>query len=102
MRRWIAAPLLALFAFGAHAQIAYRCGNAYSQEPCAQARAVDIGDSRTEAQRADAQRVAALDRQMAGEMARERAARDATLKSTAAKPAKAKRPRVSKIKWFRP
>jgi len=105
MNKWLAAAMLCLTAVGAPAQIAYRCGNTYSQEPCPQARVVDVGDARTDAQRAEGLRVAALDRQMADTMGRERLARDAAAKggnSKAAKSTKAKRPRVSKIKWFRP
>ncbi len=96
------ALLLGLFGLCAHAQIVYRCANAYSQEPCPQARAVDVSDQRTDAQRADGLRVPAVDRQLADEMSRERLARESAAKPAHAKATKAKRPRVSKIKWFRP
>ena len=102
MRRSAAALLLGLFGVCAHAQVVYRCANAYSQEPCPQARAVDVSDQRTDAQRADGLRVAAIDRQLGDEMSRERLARESPAKPAHAKPTKAKRPRVSKIKWFRP
>ena len=94
--------MLSTLGLTAHAQVAYRCGNAYSQDPCPQARAVDVSDQRTDAQRADALRVAAVDRQWGDEMSRERLARESSAKPAHAKPTKAKRPRVSKIKWFRP
>ena len=102
MRRSAAALLLGLFGVCAHAQIVYRCANAYSQEPCPQARAVDVSDQRTAAQHAEGLRVAAVDRQLGDEMSRERHARESAVKPPHAKATKAKRPRVSKIKWFRP
>ena len=102
MKRSAAALLLGLFGVCAHAQIVYRCANAYAQEPCPQARAVDVSDQRTDAQRAEGLRVAAVDRQLADEMRRERLARESAAKPLHAKTTKVKRPRVSKIKWFRP
>ena len=51
----------------------YRCGNEYSMAPCAQGKAVDTQSSaRSEAQRAEAVRVAASERQLADDMARDR------------------------------
>ena len=38
----------------ASAQEVYRCGNAYSQKPCPEAVVVDVQDSRTAAQKAEA------------------------------------------------
>ncbi|MDE2297251.1 MAG: hypothetical protein KGK18_03715, partial [Burkholderiales bacterium] len=65
---------------GAQAQLVYRCGNAYSQTPCAQGHVVDATDPRTEAQRAEARSVAADDRRRAAEMRRDRLADQAALK----------------------
>jgi hypothetical protein len=51
----------------------YRCGNEYSLTPCAQGKAVETQSSaRSEAQRAEAVRVAASERQLADDMARDR------------------------------
>lgn len=48
---WIAASL----ACGtACAQNVYRCGNSYSQTPCADSRPIDVRDPRSAAQKADA------------------------------------------------
>lgn len=56
------------------AQTVYRCGSAYSDSPCPQATLVDASDARTAAQRADAQRAAADDKQLGSRMERERLA----------------------------
>ncbi len=40
---------------GAMAQNVYRCGNTYSQKPCAEGVQVDVQDSRTPAQKAESQ-----------------------------------------------
>jgi hypothetical protein len=76
-----AVALMFCFAAGAvQAQEVYRCGNVYSQTPCAQGRLVDTDDSRSEAQRAEAARVAASERRLATEMRRDRLAEEAALK----------------------
>ena len=96
--------MLCLAAAGANAQVAYRCGNAYSQEPCPLARLVELSDPRSASQRADAILLAANDKQLGDDMARERLAHEAAQKRAAkpihAKPAK--KARATKIKWFRP
>ena len=57
----------------AGAETIYRCGNEYSLAPCAQGKAVETQSSaRSEAQRAEAVRVAASERQLAEDMARDR------------------------------
>lgn len=48
---WIAASLASGMA---SAQNVYRCGNSYSQTPCADGRPVDVHDPRSAAQKADA------------------------------------------------
>ena len=96
--------ILTLSTMGASAQTVYRCANTYSQEPCPQARLVDVSDARTDEQRADGRQVAATDKRLSEDMGRERLARDAAQsknsKPTRAKPAK--RVRATPIKWFRP
>ena len=64
----------------AQAQEVYRCGSAYSHTPCPQGRLVEADDARSEAQRAEAARVAAGDRRLATEMRRDRLAEEAGLK----------------------
>jgi hypothetical protein len=96
--------LLCLCTLTASAQQAYRCGNAYSDSPCPQARVVDVSDVRSDSQRTDARLLAANDKRLGDEMARERMARDAAEKRAAKpnRPKAVKRPRATKIKWFRP
>ena len=85
------AALALLMAASAHAQPIYRCGDAYSQAPCPQARLVDVADTRSAAQLADAKGRAANDRQQAVAMASQReAARNAAIKSERKSSAKAK------------
>ena len=96
--------MLCLATAGANAQAVYRCGSTYSQEPCPQARRVEVSDPRSASQRADALLLAAHDKQLGNEMARERLAREAA-QNRAAKPSHAKpakKARATKIKWFRP
>ena len=52
----------------AAAQTVYRCGNSYSQTPCADARVVKTDDPRTEAQRTSAQQALVQDKALAREM----------------------------------
>ena len=66
----VAAPA----AFG---QGVYRCGNSYSQLACAQGRLVEVDDSRSAAQQAEARRVAAEERSLAAQMQRDRLAAEA-------------------------
>jgi hypothetical protein len=84
--RAIAAAMLLGVAGGAAAQSAvYRCGNEYSRTPCSQGKLVDTDNSaRTAAQRAEAKRVAAAERQLAEDMARDRRRAEAAVKPAAA------------------
>ena len=76
-----AVVLMFCFAVGAaQAQEVYRCGSTYSQTPCPQGRLVEADDARSEAQRAEAARVAATERRLANEMRRDRLAEEAALK----------------------
>jgi hypothetical protein len=85
MKRWIVALGLAAATLGAQAvQPVYRCGSTYSQVPCPEGRMVEATDPRSAAQRAEARRVAALERQQATQMERERRAQEAAQKPAGA------------------
>ena len=82
---------VATLAAAASAETVYRCGNSYSNAPCAGAAAVEVDDSRDATQRAEARAVAMRERQLAAELVRdrhgrERAARPATAASLSAAP----------------
>ena len=67
----LALTALALLLTGSGAgaqQTVYRCGNSYSQSPCAHGVAVQTDDPRTEAQRAAAREGLAHDKALAKEM----------------------------------
>ena len=85
LRTTIGALLLAVAA-GASAQSAvYRCGNEYTRMPCSQGTLVDTQNSaRTAAQRAEAARVAAAERRLADDMARDRRRAEAAIKPASA------------------
>jgi len=68
------ALVVMLSALSANAQSVYRCGNEYSQAPCPLARVVEASDERSEAQRAEARRIAADERLQGAQMERERLA----------------------------
>ena len=71
--------LLALLAPPADAAGIYRCGpdgRTYSQTPCADGRLIDAADPRSDAERAEAKRVAARERNTAADLERERRARE--------------------------
>ena len=70
----LALALLLAAAGSAFAQSAvYRCGNEYTRSPCSQGAVIDTQNSaRTAAQRAEALRVAAAERQLADDMERDR------------------------------
>ncbi|HKW82496.1 MAG TPA: hypothetical protein VJN68_01980 [Burkholderiaceae bacterium] len=85
MNRWIAALALITTAVAAQAvQPVYRCGSSYSQVPCPQGRVVDATDPRSAAQRAEARRIAALERRQATQMERERREQEAAQKPAGA------------------
>jgi hypothetical protein len=78
-----AAALLcaALLCAPVFAQQVYRCGadgREYSQTPCAQASTMDVSDTRTAAQREQAQANAARDMKLASQLEQERRAREAS------------------------
>ena len=70
----LAASVLTLLftVIGAQAQTVFRCGSVYSQTPCPQGKVVEVTDSRSAAQRAEAKRVAADERKLAADMRRDR------------------------------
>ncbi len=73
MKTWIAlAFLIAAVSPHASAGSVYRCGNVYSQSPCAAAQTVEVGDARSTAQQTEARRVADDERRLANDMRRER------------------------------
>ena len=84
--RAVFALLLLAAAGGAAAQGAiYRCGNEYSRTPCSQGTVVDTESSvRTAAQRAEAVQVAAAEKQLAADMARDRRRAEASIKPAVA------------------
>jgi hypothetical protein len=78
--------LLAAVASAQAAAPIYRCGadgTEYSQKPCPGGRLIDAADPRSDAQRAEAGRVAARERKLANDLERERRAQEAT-RTTAA------------------
>ncbi|MES2227153.1 MAG: hypothetical protein V4540_05235 [Pseudomonadota bacterium] len=80
-----AALLLCLMTSLASAQSIYRCGNSYSESPCAEGgRVVDATDTRSPAQLAEARRVAADERRFAAELRRDRLADEKALKPSGA------------------
>ena len=79
--KFAAVALMFCFAVGsAQAEEVFRCGNVYSHTPCPQGRLVEAADTRSEAQRAEAARVAASERRLAAEMRRDRLAEEAAFK----------------------
>jgi hypothetical protein len=74
----------------------YRCGpdgRSYSDQPCPQGRAVEVGDERSAEQRADAERIAQRERALAEAMRRERLALEAARAPVAAAKAGRSKPR---------
>jgi len=71
---------LAVLPRSAEAATVYRCGpagNVYSDRPCADGRVLRASDERTDAERLDGQRIAALEQRQAAELQRERLRREA-------------------------
>ena len=62
------------------AQTVYRCGNAYGPMACPEGRAIDADDARTNAQRAEALRLAADERRRGDDMERARLRREAAIR----------------------
>jgi len=69
----------------AWSQTVYKCGNAYSQQPCPGATVVDASDARTPAQRAHAEAATTSTDAMAVKLEKERLARDKVVASKSPK-----------------
>jgi len=68
----ICAAFLGLSCWAASSQTIYRCGNSYSDAPCAGASALSIDDSRSPAQKAQTDAATVQARTLAQQMERER------------------------------
>ena len=77
MKRLAIALIVAGAACGAQAQAIYRCGQTYSQVPCPDGKIIDSSDPRSGAQRAEAKRAVAKEKQLAAKLERERRAKEA-------------------------
>jgi hypothetical protein len=75
---FIAAALAATLAYG---QNVYKCGNTYSQTPCADGKTVDVSDSRTPAQKAEADAATRRGAKAADAMERSRLREEAQLRA---------------------
>ena len=73
---WALAVACSMLAGPLAAQTVYRCGNSYSQAPCPDGEAVDVGDMRTPAQRAQAEAAARQTAATAQRMQNERLAQE--------------------------
>ena len=89
MKHLVAASILVLCATAVSAAptAIYRCGpdgREYSQVPCADGKLIDASDPRSAAQRSEALKVAARERQRAAELERERRTNEAAIKPASA------------------
>lgn len=83
---WLAIAGMALVGSASAAATAvYRCGNAYSEHPCADGRAIDATDARSAAQQRDALRLAAEERHRTVLLERDRLARESLAPKAAAR-----------------
>jgi len=72
---------LAFAAPGVSAQAVYRCGNEYTRVPCPDGKTVDIDNHASSVQRAaEAKEFAAREKRLGDDMARDRRARDASVR----------------------
>jgi len=85
----LAAFLIAIFSIstGAFGQSVYRCGNTYSQKPCADGVQVDVQDARTPAQKAESEAAVRREASTANAMEKARLQEEAQLRAANAKPA---------------
>jgi len=74
------------FATLAHGEEIYRCGNSYSQSPCADGKVLNIDETRDPARKKEVDAATRRDRQLADQLERERLIKEQAL---AAKPDKA-------------
>ena len=80
----IVVAVAVLWSAGAFAQTIYRCGNEYTRVPCSAGKALDVGDPRSAAQRAEARRLVAAEQRLGAEMERDRRRAEAELKPAGA------------------
>jgi hypothetical protein len=80
----IVVAVACLCSAGAFAQTIYRCGNEYTRVPCSGGKALDVGDPRSAAQRAEARRLVAAEQRLGAEMERDRRRAEAELKPAGA------------------
>jgi hypothetical protein len=86
--RFSTALVLGFASFCAAAQQpVYRCGNSYSQTPCPQGRMVTATDVRSAAERAEAARIAANERNLAARMRSDRLADESAALAANGRPA---------------
>ena len=95
MKRLAFAAMLLSAACAAQAQV-YRCGQTYSQKPCPEGKLIDSSDPRSAAQRAEAKRAVAKEKQLATDLERERRLRESGTAPQAASLAAAPAPAASK------
>jgi hypothetical protein len=78
-RRSVALACLFTLTAAANAETIFRCGDSYSQAPCANAKAIEVDPPIGAAQRAEARAVAAREKQLARAMMRDRRERESAL-----------------------
>ena len=83
MKRLAFAVMLLSAACAAQAQV-YRCEQTYSQKPCPEGKLIESSDPRSAAQRAEAKRAVAKEKQLAAELERERRQRESGVAPAAA------------------
>ncbi len=86
----IGAAFLGLSCLAAAGQTVYRCGNSYSDAPCAGASMLSIDDSRSPAQKAQTDAATVQARSLGQQMERERLALEKPVMSAGAPPARRK------------
>lgn len=74
--QFVFSVVLGLVSSVAAAQTTYKCGNAYSEEPCVDGNAVAAGDKRTDEQKREADGSTARAKEMAGELEKDRLKRE--------------------------
>lgn len=98
MKRLLFAMIMVAATCAAHAQAIYRCGQTYSQKPCPEGKIIESSDPRTAAQRAEAKRVTAREKQLAEKLESDRRAQEsAQSRPLAASLAPAAKPPVQSV-----
>ena len=75
-RQFAFSILLGFVSSVAAAQTTYKCGNAYSEEPCVDGKAVAAGDKRTDDQKRQADETTTRQRMAAGKFEKDRIAQE--------------------------